>query len=193
MKRKIFFITGSKHKFEELKEFISDSIDIEMLSIDLPEIQENDAKKIISEKLRKAKILYPEKELIVEDTSLYLDCLNGFPGPLIKWFSKSLGYQKIYDICNKFGNFDASAVCNIGYSHQGKIEFFEGRLKGTIVPPEKSNGFGWDLIFVPENLNIRYSEMSKEDKNKISHRARAAKTFMAHLEKQLQRAKEKSA
>jgi inosine/xanthosine triphosphate pyrophosphatase family protein len=62
----IYFITGNKSKFTEGKAILPE---LEQLEIDLPEIQEIDARLIIEAK---------------EDTSLYLECLNGLPGPLIK-------------------------------------------------------------------------------------------------------------
>jgi inosine/xanthosine triphosphate pyrophosphatase family protein len=79
---KIQFITGNKNKFAEAQKIISN---LEQLDVDLPEIQEIDAKKVIEAKLQEARNLF-EGEFVVEDTSLYLDCLNGLPGPLIKWF-----------------------------------------------------------------------------------------------------------
>ncbi len=71
----IYFITGNKNKFEEAKSVIPE---LQQLDIDLPEIQEIDAKTIIKAKLAEA-FRYKQSEFIVEDTSLYLDCLNGLP------------------------------------------------------------------------------------------------------------------
>ena len=79
---KIYFITGSKGKFEEVKQIIPEII---QKDIDLPEIQETDAKKIIANKLQEA-LKHVKSGCVVEDTSLYIASLNGLPGPLIKWF-----------------------------------------------------------------------------------------------------------
>lgn len=184
--KKIYLITGSKPKYLEIKDFLAGIVELEMLKIDLPEIQEYDAKKIIERKLQSAINLHPDKELIVEDTSLHLNCLNGFPGPLIKWFEKTLGYQKIFDLCSSLGDCKAEAKVIIGYAHKGKIFYFEGSSFGTIVEPGYTAGFGWDLIFMPDGLDKRYSELTREEKNKISHRAKASKKFKDFLEKQQQ-------
>ena len=82
----LYFITGSKGKFTEVQFIIPN---LKQLNIDLPEIQELDARKIIEAKLQSA-FEHHAGEFIVEDTSLYLDCLNGLPGPLIKWFIKTI-------------------------------------------------------------------------------------------------------
>ncbi|HXF43868.1 MAG TPA: non-canonical purine NTP pyrophosphatase [Candidatus Paceibacterota bacterium] len=71
----LFFITSNKNKFEEVKTILGD---VEQLDIDLPEVQDIDAKNIIRAKLLEA-FNHKEGEFIVEDTSLYLDCLQGLP------------------------------------------------------------------------------------------------------------------
>ena len=68
---KLYFLTGNKNKFEEAKAVLGD---VEQLDIGLPEIQEIDAKGIIKTKLQEA-FNHQKGELLVEDTSLYLNCL----------------------------------------------------------------------------------------------------------------------
>jgi len=97
---KLYFITGNKDKFEEVGSILTN---IEQLDIDLPEIQEIDAKVIIKTKLLQA-LNHKEAEFILEDTSLYLDCLNGLPGPLIKWFMKTIGNEGLFNIIEKLQN-----------------------------------------------------------------------------------------
>lgn len=79
---RLLFITGNKGKFEEVKAALSF---VEQFNVDLPEIQEIDSRKIIKFKLLEA-LRHKNAGFIVEDTSLHLDCLNGLPGPLIRWF-----------------------------------------------------------------------------------------------------------
>ena len=82
----LYFITGNKNKFEEVKSILPE---IEQLDVDLPEIQDIDAQNIIRFKLLEA-LRHHAGEFIVEDTSLYFDCLKGLPGPLIKWFLETI-------------------------------------------------------------------------------------------------------
>ncbi len=153
---------------------------MEQLDIDLPEIQEIDAHEIIKAKLNSAVALSSYGEtgkssegsfFVVEDTSLYLDCLSGLPGPLIKWFEKTIGNDGLYDIARKYDNYDAQAKTVVGYcDNDGKIQFFNGTINGKIVTPQGEGDFGWGPIFMLDGYNKTFAQMSKEEKNKISMR-----------------------
>ena len=176
---KLYFITGNKNKLEEVKSVLPE---VEQLDIDLPEIQEIDPKKIIEAKLKEA-LNHAKGEFIVEDTSLYLDCLNGLPGPLIKWFLKTVGNIGLYNLADRFSNNKAKAVTMIGYarSHE-EIYFFEGIVEGKIVSPRGPDSFGWDPVFIPDGYKKTFAEMGKEEKNKISMRKMAATKLKEFLE-----------
>ncbi len=173
----IYFITGNKGKFEEASNLIPN---LKQLNIDLPEIQELDSKKIIEEKLKEA-LRNHQGEFIVDDTSLNLECLNGFPGPLIKWLLKSIGSQGIYELCKKYDDFNVTARTIVGYTDGQSIKFFEGVLKGIIVKPSGSDGFGWDPVFKPDGFNVTLAEMSVEERNKIKMRGQALRKLKNHL------------
>ncbi|MGB2791435.1 MAG: RdgB/HAM1 family non-canonical purine NTP pyrophosphatase [Candidatus Moraniibacteriota bacterium] len=163
----IHFITGNKNKFEEVKMIFPD---VEQLDIDLPEIQEIDTREIIRNKLSEA-FRYATGEFIVEDTSLSLECLGGLPGPLIKWFSRTLGNNGLAEIVGKLGNDRAEAKTVIGYARsREEIYFFEGILQGRIVKPRGETAFGWDSIFLADGHKKTFAEMSREEKNAISMR-----------------------
>lgn len=176
----IKFITGNKNKFEEVKAVLPD---IEQLDIDLPEIQETDARAIIKAKLQEA-LNHQKGEFIVEDTSLYLECLNGLPGPLIKWFLKSMGNNGLATLVEKMGNDKAEARTIIGYAkNHEEIYFFEGAVKGRIVALRGDTHFGWDPIFLPDGYEKTFAEMGTEEKNKISMRKMAASKLKEFLGK----------
>jgi non-canonical purine NTP pyrophosphatase (RdgB/HAM1 family) len=120
---------------------------------------------------------------IVEDTGFYLDCIPGLPGPLIKWFLKTIGREGIYEICKKFDNYKATGVTMIGYrGKQGEIKFFKGEVKGNVVLERGEDGFGWDPVFVPEGEERTFAEMSREEKNEISMRRKAFEELRGYLE-----------
>ncbi len=108
----IIFTTSNQGKFEEAKAFIPE---LQQLKVPLPEIQETDAKKILTAKIKEA-FKYSQERLVVEDTSLYLECLKGLPGPLIKWFLQTLGTKGLAEIAEKLGNRKARAVTVLGYA-----------------------------------------------------------------------------
>lgn len=174
----LYFITGSKNKFEEVKAVLPQ---VEQLVIDLPEIQEVDAHEIIKAKLAEA-TKHHGGEFIVEDTSLYFAGLNGLPGPLIKWFMKTIGNDGLADLAEKLGNNKAVAKTILGYSNgKGEIKFFEGEVVGQIVKLAGDTNFGWDPIFMPDGYNQTFAIMTPEEKNKISMRRLAADKLAEYL------------
>ena len=184
---KIKFITGNKNKYQEMRDIIA-PIEVEQVDIDLAEIQSLDSQEIIRHKLREAlnnPLLINDtfSSIIVEDTSLHLACLNNdLPGPMIKWFLKTLNPQGIFELCQKMGNAKASGVTRIGYAHKdGTIEFFEGRNDGEIVFPIGDKDFGWGPIFKPNGSDKTYGQMDREEKFIISMRAQAALKLKQYL------------
>ncbi|MDD3102215.1 MAG: RdgB/HAM1 family non-canonical purine NTP pyrophosphatase [Patescibacteria group bacterium] len=176
----LYFITGNKNKFAEVKSILND---VEQLDINLTEIQDIDAKNIVKEKLLEA-LKHQKGEFIIEDTSLYLDCLNGLPGPLIKWFLQTIGNEGIFKIAEKWGNFKAEAKTIVGYAKSPEeIYFFEGSVKGEIVVPRGETNFGWDPIFQAEGMDKSFAEISREEKNSISMRRKALNKFKEFIEK----------
>lgn len=176
----IYFITGNAGKFREIQALIPE---ITQLKLDLDEIQSLDPKIVIEHKLSQAASVH-DGAFIVEDTSLSLECLQGLPGTMIKWFEETLGVAGIAALAMKYENRTAVARTTIGYlSNSGTKHYFVGELAGTIVPPRGSNGFGWDAIFMPHGYEQTMAELPAEEKNRISMRASAAAKLTAHLSK----------
>lgn len=62
----------------------------------------------------------------------------------------------------------------------GHEEVFEGRADGTLIWPIRgAEGHGFDPMFVPDGQDRTFAEMSHEEKNRISHRARAIEALVA--------------
>ena len=174
--QELYFITGNDNKFLEVQQIIPY---VKQLKIDLDEIQELDAKKIIEHKLLEAKKQHPGS-FIVEDTSLYLECLKGLPGPLIKWFLQTIGNEGLYNLTIKLKNDKAEARTLIGYYSRGKIKYFQGLVKGKITSPGRTN-FGWDAIFIPDGYDRIFGEMDSDEKNEISMRGQAVRKLKEYL------------
>ena len=175
----IYFVTGNKAKFEEMHAMMPG---IEQLDIDLPEIQEIDAREIMRYKLQEA-LNHVEGHFLVEDTLLYMKCLKGLPGPLAKWFLKTIGNEGLAELAEKLGNKTAEAKTIIGYAeNHEELYFFEGIIKGEIVRPRGEYHFGWDSIFQPEGCTKTFGEMGPEEKSKISMRRVAIEQLREFLE-----------
>jgi non-canonical purine NTP pyrophosphatase (RdgB/HAM1 family) len=154
----IKFITGNKGKFKAASSVISN---LEQYDIDLPEIQEVDSRAVIEAKLKEA-FQHHEGEFLVEDVSLRMECLNGLPGPLIKWFIKTIGLKGLADIAEKFGNDKASVSTIYAYAkNPDSIHYFESETKGRIVQPRGQGGMGWDPIFVADGDTRTFAEIQE--------------------------------
>ena len=186
--RTLLFITGNPNKLREARQILK-GFDIESKDIEIPEIQEVNEQVIVEEKIRQALKLL-DSEVFVENTSLCFDALNGLPGPLVKWFLKSVGRRGLVDMLSAYDNKTAYAKCYVGYGmpakegSKEKILVFEGSVKGRIVEPTGESKFGWDPIFLPDGYDKTFAQMTEEEKNKISHRRLALEKFKKYLDKQ---------
>lgn len=177
----LLFVTGNENKLKEASDILGFSV--EGVSIELPEIQDIEVDKIIESKVRSAyeKI---KKPIIVEDTGLYFEYMNGFPGALIKWMIKSIGDKGISNLLNLFENKKAYAKTSIGYFNGNEFKLFNGTIRGKISEiPKGKNGFGWDTIFIPDGFEKTFAEMTNEEKNKLSMRKIAFEKLKKFLDR----------
>lgn len=174
----ITFITGNAGKLQEIRTLLPY---VKGRDLDLVEIQELDPHKIIRAKLAEAQ-KNQAGALLVEDTSLSLDTLNGLPGPLIKWFLKAVGVEGVYQLTQASQSRSATARTLLGYAEEsGEVHFFEGVVPGELVPPRGIHGFGWDSIFQPNGSEKTFAEMEPAEKNRFSMRRLAVVRLQQHL------------
>ncbi|KAG8218944.1 inosine triphosphate pyrophosphatase-like protein, partial [Butyriboletus roseoflavus] len=147
----------------------------------LPELQ-GTTQEVARAKCRRAAELLGHA-CITEDTALCYEALGGLPGPYIKHFMKTLGHEGLNNLLVGFPTKDAHALCTFAYSAGPASDpvLFEGRTDGTIVPARGPTTFGWDPVFQPKGFDKTYAEMTKEEKNVISHRYRALDKLRTHL------------
>jgi non-canonical purine NTP pyrophosphatase (RdgB/HAM1 family) len=176
----VCFITGNPHKIREAEQILNTKLRVE--NIDLDEIQEIDAFRVSEQKAMQAFELL-KKPVVVWDQSLYIDCLNGFPGPLVKWFWKTVTLEKICEIAHKLQDKNISAITMLTY-YDGKImEHFVGEIKGKIPSkPRGKKGFAWDPVFIPDGDDKTFAEMTSEEKNSISMHRIALKKLKRFLD-----------
>jgi len=147
----INFYTTSKRKFEILHHYFEISVSndfykVAQKSSEITEIQGNYSEIIVDKTKKNYFNLY--SFLFCEDTGLELDCLNGSPGPYVKDFMKHNDTGKIYELCEKLGNFEATYVSSLGFSTPwGNITYVTNKTRGTIVKPVVDDDYGFDRIF----------------------------------------------
>ncbi|MCB9359595.1 RdgB/HAM1 family non-canonical purine NTP pyrophosphatase [Candidatus Woesearchaeota archaeon] len=182
---KIFFVTGNPDKVREANEMLDfPGFEFEAVKVDLPELQGTPEEVA----LEKVKIAYEKikKPVIVDDTGLAFNALNGMPGIYIKHFLSAVGPEGVYRILDGFDDKTGYSLTSIGYCDGVNTEVFIGKCNGTIVPPaSKGHGFakGWDTIFKADGLNGTFAEVPASEKNKISQRRRAFDMLKEYLKK----------
>lgn len=127
---------------------------------------------------------------MADDSGLEVDVLGGLPGIRSARFSPMPGatdaHRRAY-LLERLRLFPrpwlAHFHCTVAIaSPEGKIRFAEGHCSGEIIPEERgSNGFGYDPIFLLPELGKTMAELTMEEKNLISHRARAVKSVIPML------------
>ncbi|QCX33083.1 XTP/dITP diphosphatase [Caloramator sp. E03] len=183
---KIIIASNNRHKVEEIKNILKD-YNIEILSlkdagIEL-EVEEN-GKTFEENAYIKAKAVVDLTGIaaIGDDSGLEVEALNGAPGIYSARFAGEQGnYKKnnekllhlMKDVpLEKRGARFVTVIALL--TPEGDKIFARGEIKGIIGFEEKGcNGFGYDPLFIVPELNKTFAQLSSEEKNKISHRARA--------------------
>jgi XTP/dITP diphosphohydrolase len=112
--------------------------------------------------------------VMVEDSALIFSAWNGLPGALVKWFEKGVGCEGMLRMLEPFEDRSAKAICQVAVNDGKEIIVAKGEIAGTISRELKgSNGFGWDVIFIPDGESRTFAEMSADEKNAVSHRRKA--------------------
>lgn len=180
MIRALTLVTSNTNKAAEAARLLS--IPVEIVSIHLQEIQSASLEEIASAKLDTARSLV-EGPLLVEDVALGFDELGGFPGPYIRWLMEAAGGAGLGAIARGLTERTARASCCLVYWDGTTSHLFTGTVLGRILTePRGPAYFGWNPWFVPEGSSKTLAEMSAEQKDAISHRARAYAALRAHLE-----------
>jgi XTP/dITP diphosphohydrolase len=169
----LYFVSSNNHKYQEAK-IILDSFGIKLgfIKSTLQEIQSNSLKEIA---LYKAKDAFSKskKPLIIEDDGIFINSLNGFPGPYSSYIFKTIGNKGILNLLKQ--NRKAKFVSIITYCDKNILESFDAKIDGSISKSIKGKGWGYDPIFIPNNSQKTFAELN--NKNELSHRYKALKKF----------------
>ena len=122
--------------------------------------------------------------VIADDSGLEIKALGGFPGIYSSRFMEGRPYnEKCLEIIKRLegkedrtANF-TSAIALINYVEEDKV--FIGKTFGKIdTKIEGENGFGYDPIFVSDDLGKSFGLCTLDEKNTVSHRGRALKALL---------------
>ena len=191
---KLIFASHNAHKATEIQRILPTSIEIKTLS-DLnymEEIPENEAT-IEGNSQFKARYVYDAfgENCFADDTGLEINYLNGRPGVHSARYAgehrdSNDNMNKVLDEMALISDRIAQFKTVITLYWEGEEFQFEGVVRGTIARNKTgSEGFGYDPIFIPEGESRSFAEMTLEEKNQFSHRARAIEKLVAFINKRL--------
>lgn len=180
----IYFVTSNKGKFGEVKDILS-SFYLVQKDIGYPEIQSSSLEEIIVFGLNYLQDMGIEK-IIIEDSGLFIDAFQGFPGVYSAYIYQCIGSSGILKLMEGVANRRAVFRSMIGYSDNisDEMTLFEGSCKGFISEALKGEqGFGFDPIFIPQGSDLTFAQMTKQEKNRYSHRGKSVRKLKDFLEK----------
>lgn len=196
MTRQIILSSGNKHKLSEIRSILK-NMPFEIISKDEVGYEdfdvEEDGETLEANAFKKAESLHEliDGIVIADDTGLFVDALNGEPGVYsARYAGESVSYKENNNLLLK--NLDGvsaekrtaffKTVIAVVFEDGSKL-MVQGSVKGTIAFEERGeNGFGYDPLFIVEGTGKTFAEMTAEEKNKLSHRARALTSLKERLE-----------
>ena len=189
---KLFVATSNAHKLEEIKEILKlYGIERELVcpaSFDDHDEPIEDGKSFKDNALIKARYWFNKYHLptIADDSGLTIHFFNEFPGIYSARFMQNYSYFEknswILKGMKNESDREAKFHCVIAYINENTEECFEGILQGEIADSIKGeHGFGYDPIFFLPELNKTTSELSPEEKNRLSHRSMALRKWAEYV------------
>lgn len=171
------FLTTNRHKFDELRTRAEAyDLEIEMVEIEYEEIQAPDLAEIALQSAHSCRDRVKGR-FFLEDSGLFVNGLNGFPGPYSSYVFSTLGIGGILDLLKDRRDREAKFKSVICYFDGEGYSTFRGSVSGEITREARgSSGFGFDPIFIPMGHELTFAEMGPE-KNRYSHRSRSAEKF----------------
>ena len=187
---KLIFATANDNKAIELQKLMGDTIEIESLKSlgftkDIVESEDS----LEGNSLLKADTVFNHfnRACFADDTGLEVEALDGAPGVYsARYAGPTCDSEKNMTLLlrnlSNTENLKARFRTVITFKSKGITKQFEGIIDGTIVLEKRgSKGFGYDPIFKPNSSDLTFGEMTLEQKNEFSHRAKAFAKLKGYL------------
>ena len=177
----LLFATHNPNKVKEFREILKGVAEVEQLNEEYPEIQADTPEEVSLESVKKLAEKY-KKTIVVEDSGLFIDALNGFPGVYSAPIHKQIGLLGILKLMEDKKQRECAYKCAVGYCEPGKKPLvFSGEERGTLAKELRgTHGFGHDPVFIPEGQKKTYGEM-EDSAFKKQFRRRALKKLLEYL------------
>lgn len=179
---KIYFATGNSGKVHHAQNILP-NYEVEQLDIETMEPSIDSIEEIALSKVEQATEEFDAIEnnmLIADDSGLFIEDLNGFPGPQTHFFDRKVSKEKILELVNPGSKAEFRAAIAL-YRPEAENKVFTGKAEGTIVKPRGNGGFGYDPLFLPENHDKTWGE-DTEYKDRNSHRNEALEKLQNYVQ-----------
>ena len=176
-------ITSNLGKVREYRESLSSfGIEVEHLKVPYDEIQTSELTEVVKKGMEHLKTA-GLSDFIIDDSGLFVDALNGFPGVFSAYALKSIGNAGILRLMENVSERSANFQCCIGCNLSGKDIIVLGKCNGVILKKEKgTEGFGFDPIFSHDGKRS-FAEIPMDEKNNVSHRGDAVRLLIDRMKK----------
>jgi XTP/dITP diphosphohydrolase len=169
----LWFVTQNAHKYQEARRVLDPfGIEIRMLDSPKTEIQSTnlgEIAKFAAEEAAKKN----NRKVVVEDSGLFINALNGFPGPFSSYVHATIGVEGLLRLMRQQRRREAYFQASLALaSPRNPYVEFAGKVNGAISHKSRgTKGFGFDPIFIPNDSRKTFAQGGKEFKDKYSHRA----------------------
>ena len=179
----ITLITHNRHKAREFSAFLEPDIKVEVMDFEYPELRSDDPCEIVRAAAKTlAEML--KKPVVVEDSGLFIDALNEFPGTCTAYIHMRIGNDGFAKLMKGVKNRKCSYRSAIGFCMPGKEPVsFLGEEHGRVADrPDGQMGWGQDPIFIPKGKRKTYGKTRSEGSVNI-FRKKSLSLLKKHLMK----------
>jgi XTP/dITP diphosphohydrolase len=178
-KKPLVLVTQNEHKITELTPLFKDfGVSFTKTDLEKTEIRSDDVRVVAKEAAKLATSALGQP-VVVDDTGLFISSLNGFPRSYPAFVLETIGLDGILRLLEGVEDRSAYFITAVGYADQERVMTFVGKMHGYISESAIGQaGFGYDPIFIPENLEKTYAQLTSVEKVSISHRTRAFRDFL---------------
>ncbi len=180
---KLIVASGNKGKLKEISEILKDKYEIvSMADAGFKGDIEENGKTFFENALIKAKTIseFMQADALADDSGLCVEALDGAPGIYSARYAGEHGNDaanraKLLKVLSGEENRNAKFMCCVVlYRKDGTYICGRGETLGKIgLKEEGNNGFGYDSVFISDDLHKSFGVSSDEEKNEVSHRKRA--------------------
>lgn len=161
----IVFITGNQYKFQTAQKALEGTgITVIQQKLETPEIQSTEVEEVAAYSAKWAAD-HLQQPVVVSDAGYYIEALNGFPGPFVKYINKWFTSADLVTLMRGRSTRTVVAKDCLAYGEPGKEPvIFLGTAKGTMAEqPGASGSSAMDEVFIPEGFTKPHSEIPREE------------------------------